>query len=383
MSTTDELAPTGRRCATCANSLSSEMGASGYAGALLRLMTTSRATPVHTIQRAYTCWGRNTSIHLSFDDGGSRNSSSAIGSGSSGKKRTPRAANTTPSGGWGVCTAYCATASIRVSRVQGALSSLDGGAQLASTPTVGTLGEVAHAKLRIRQHGALHDAHVFFFASGASVFWDVPTGVRRRVLSAVQRATASKRRALRMTDFDHEFAVVRNDAPASFLDDAISVPVDAPVRQLLAISHGLAQSVELLTLERAIDLLVARTRALPATLAATGRSGMRSDEIRRLLGELLAARYELSLVSDVLDVPEYFWQNADLEALYDQCVAAVELRARARILETRVIVIRDALDMLNGELRADSSQRVERAILALIAVEVAMEVAKLVRAGML
>lgn len=270
-----------------------------------------------------------------------------------------------------MCAAYCADVPIRVSRVSQALKSVDGGAQLVRGDGAAVHGDVAHATVRVRERGTEHDAHAFFFASGAVVFWDVPAGLRKRVLGAVGGDAARRR----MTDFDHEFAVVKGEC-AAFRDDAI-VMHGRPLRELLSLSHGLAQSVELLTLEMVIDDLVMRTRKLPETLAATGESGMPPAALRRLMGEMMAARYKLSLVSDVLDVPEFFWGNPDLEPLYEECVAAVELRARAEILENRVIVIRDALDMLNGELRAASSHRVERAILALIAVEVAMEVAKL------
>ncbi len=40
----------------------------------------------------------------------------------------------------------------------------------------------------------------------------------------------------------------------------------------------------------------------------------------------MAARYSVSLVSDILDIPEFFWQNPELENLYLECTAAVELR---------------------------------------------------------
>ncbi len=45
-------------------------------------------------------------------------------------------------------------------------------------------------------------------------------------------------------------------------------------------------------------------------------------------------------------------------------------------METRVQVLRDSLDMLNNDLSSTSSNRVERAILALFAVEVCIEVAR-------
>lgn len=231
----------------------------------------------------------------------------------------------------------------------------------------------------------IHQGHAFFFSSGAMVFWGLPVDIRKQLfnsLSAHQEGLPPHgvKSALRMRDFDHEFrfTVSSDHGEPTFCNDQIKLTDFNDASQMLALSYGLAQSTRLLVYEEVVDSLVARTRTLPDELAEHGHVKLSHRELKRLIGELLAARYSVNLVSDILDTPEYFWQHGDLEQLHLECAREVELQQRARILDTRTEVIKDALAILNNELSASSSDRVERAILFLIGVEVAMEIAKAV-----
>jgi uncharacterized Rmd1/YagE family protein len=128
--------------------------------------------------------------------------------------------------------------------------------------------------------------------------------------------------------------------------------------------------------EVALDALVQRTERLPVELAQHGRISMSATDIRKLIGELLSARYSVNLVSDILDIPEYLWRRPELEPVYNECKAAVELKQRSRILDARAEVVRDALHILNSELSTAHSVRLERSILFLIGIEVLFEVAR-------
>ena len=286
-------------------------------------------------------------------------------------------------GGDGVCAAYCAKLPISLSRVS---SFFDAASDEGFT--TGNIeifaADVVHVPLHVTESSHIHTAHAFMFSSGAAVFWGVPFAIRCALLKEIANMQEAPRNAtgdlhdfsVPMEEFDHEF-IYRIDGGkrgAAFINDEIRVSNFSDNLQLLALSYGLAQSVKLLIHEHAIDLLVIRTRSIPEELAEGGRIMMRDKEIKRFIGELLAARYSVSLVSDILDTPEFFWSHPELESLYHECSNAVELRQRARILDTRVQVIKDALDMLNSEITSASSHRVERAILGLIAVEVALEI---------
>lgn len=228
-----------------------------------------------------------------------------------------------------------------------------------------------------------YDGHAFFFQSGAAVLWGIPAPHRRQLLGAAARFStepaaspaAAAAAAMRGVDsWDHDFVFHTPAGRPGVRGDELYVSSWGAVREVLALSYGLAQSVKLHVYEGTIDGLVEATRGLPVELARAGEIRLPRRQVRRLIGQLLAARYSVSLVSDILDSPEFFWSHPDLERLHTEAVAAVELRHRARILDARVAVIRDALEVLNAELGQSSSMRVERAILFLIFVEVLFEV---------
>lgn len=304
--------------------------------------------------------------------------------------------------GVGVCAAYCVSNHVSLARIAERFRtnpfSMHHAVPLLRCRSAGLkmlAGDVLHVPLEVTEGRCVNEGHAFFFSSGASVFWGLSVEVRRELLKTLvnfqeQSTTMTSMSStgrdddtaglpLPMKEFDHEFRY-KIDAglkEARFHHDEIYLRDLRNAEELLALSYGLAQSVKLLLYEEVIDSLVNRTRTLPDELAKDGKIKMSQWELKRLIGELMVARYSVNLVSDILDTPEYFWQHAELERLHLECAREVELKQRARILDTRAQVIKDALDILNNEVSSSSSNRVERAILALIAVEVVIEVARL------
>lgn len=223
----------------------------------------------------------------------------------------------------------------------------------------------------------------FFFGSGAVVFWGMDMRLRRRMMESARRfqedgeggSKDEEGGMMELGEFDHEFRFrVDGDRRRSGIrNDELLVRDFEDSRELLALSYGLGQSVKLLVYEEALDRLVETTKRLPRELARFGKIGMSGTDIKKLMGELMTARYSVNLLSDILDTPEFFWNHPHLDDIYMEVCKAVELSKRAEILNERVEVIKDALDILNNELHSSSSNRVERAILFLIAIEVLFE----------
>lgn len=304
--------------------------------------------------------------------------------------------------GDGVCAAYCTHTPVSLAHVaqhfkNSSFAARKGHNSVTFTSDTSQLisTDAVHVALQAPTDATTHYGHAFFFSSGAAVFWGLPLDLRRQLLDAAAvfqerhfsspRSRLGKTRSvenapMRMEDFDHEFTytIDAHRKRSAFKNDCIELAGFSDPEPLLALSYGLAQSVKLLTYEEVIDSLVVRTRTLPDELAREGKIRLSQKDLKRLIGELLAARYSLNLVSDILDTPEFFWNHPQLERLHLDCSREVELRQRARILDTRTQVIKDALDVLNNELTSSSSDRVERAILFLIAVEVFLEVVRIV-----
>ncbi|KAK4532617.1 hypothetical protein CCYA_CCYA13G3474 [Cyanidiococcus yangmingshanensis] len=166
-----------------------------------------------------------------------------------------------------------------------------------------------------------------------------------------------------------------SNSPAQFRNDRIFLHDYADALSMLAISFGLAQSVKLLVFEVGIDRLVEETRRLPEELAKYGRfRTVAQDDLRRRIGQLLTAKYSVALLSDILDTPDIFWEYPSGETVYNQSVQVVDLQKRARLLDKRMDIVQDSLALLNSELATSTTHRVERAIVALIAIELGLQV---------
>jgi len=77
----------------------------------------------------------------------------------------------------------------------------------------------------------------------------------------------------------------------------------------LSISHGIAQSVKLSVFESNIDELIEATRPLPQELSIHGRINLSRKEISQLMGRLFIQRSLVNLQSNILDVPDFFWEH--------------------------------------------------------------------------
>ena len=49
-------------------------------------------------------------------------------------------------------------------------------------------------------------------------------------------------------------------------------------------------------------------------LAETGEISLSGSKLKKHIGRLLAARYDVHLLSDILDTPNVFWENPELQA---------------------------------------------------------------------
>lgn len=66
----------------------------------------------------------------------------------------------------------------------------------------------------------------------------------------------------------------------------------------------------------------------------------RKDALK-LTGRLFTLRRDVNLVSNVLDVPELFWDEASLKALYDAVREYMEIGPRVQVMNEKIAVAED------------------------------------------
>lgn len=204
----------------------------------------------------------------------------------------------------------------------------------------------------------------FFFSYGVSVFWGVSKELGQKFLQDVRQFEINP-----LDDIEtDEFTYVQGES-AKIVEDEIMLP-NQDILSLIALSHGIAQSVKLGTFETALQKTFNSTKQIPEELARRGKIHLSRKEIRRKMGELFIERTSINLHMDVLDTPEFFWEYPELEPFYMIAANYLDIRTRVEVLNQRLDVIHGLFEMLGTELNHLHSSRLEWTIISLIVIEV-------------
>jgi uncharacterized Rmd1/YagE family protein len=207
---------------------------------------------------------------------------------------------------------------------------------------------------------------IFYFPYGSTVCWGLSKEDEEKFLSEVR---PYEQQALDSQEVD-TFSYTLGEAPKISKDEIILHSRD--VMTLLALSHGLAQSVKLAAFEAAIQKTFNSTKHIPEDLAKWGRVPLSRREIRKKMGELFIERNSVNLHFDVLDTPEFFWEYPELEPLYKMVANYLDIVSRVEILNQRLDVVHELFEMLGNELNHQHSSRLEWTIIGLIFIEIAL-----------
>lgn len=117
----------------------------------------------------------------------------------------------------------------------------------------------------------------------------------------------------------------------------------------LSVAHALAQSTLLAHYETVTDATLSspQTTSIPMHLALTGSLKLTRTDALKLTGRLFKLRRDVNLVSNVLDVPDLFWEEgqASLRALYDAVKEYMEIGVRVNVLNEKLAVAEDLVSV--------------------------------------
>ena len=139
-----------------------------------------------------------------------------------------------------------------------------------------------------------------------------------------------------------------------------------------ALAHALAQSTRLASFETAIEETINRTRFIPETLARTGAIALSRRSLARERGRVYLEKAHIVLKFNLLDTPEFLWEYPELERYYLALARYLEIRPRAAVLENRLEVIQELLEMMADEQKHRHSSLLEWIIIVLIAIEIVL-----------
>ena len=83
-------------------------------------------------------------------------------------------------------------------------------------------------------------------------------------------------------------------------------------------------------------------------------------------------RAVINLHLDALDTPEFFWEDSELEPLYKMITVYLDVQPRVEVLNKRLSILHELLEVLGNELNHQHSSRLELTIIWLIVFEVCL-----------
>lgn len=209
---------------------------------------------------------------------------------------------------------------------------------------------------------------VFYFSSGTVVMWGLSVGEEQEVLLRLRPFETDPVPEIEIEESRYSIGRI-----AKILKDDITLPSEDLVTKL-AFSHGLAQSVKLEIFEKRMARRIESMEDIPKNLAEKGRIQLSRKQLTRVMGELILERNSINLYSDILDTPDFFWEHSELEPLYRMVSQDLEVAARVNVLNKRMDMLKDLVQVLSQEVNTRYSFLQEWVIILWITFEVCMTI---------
>lgn len=212
---------------------------------------------------------------------------------------------------------------------------------------------------------ALKFAEMFVFSYGVVVFWNFTERQEKDILadltfSESETGISLVNGAQREEDFETEefhFEYSPETPRPRVFNDMITLRSGDHMIKL-AMSHAIAQSTKLSFFEQRMANQMIEAQHVPKRLALTGKLGMKREEVVKILGALFKSRVDVNLSSNMLDVPNFFWDSEPtLHPLYYAVREYLEIKPRIQVLNERCRVFLDLAEILSDSIADNKMSR--------------------------
>ncbi|KAI0170350.1 hypothetical protein BJ166DRAFT_193347 [Pestalotiopsis sp. NC0098] len=230
---------------------------------------------------------------------------------------------------------------------------------------------------------AKHFAEMFVFSYGVVVFWNFTETQEKNILADLafaenESGVSLVTRPLDMSDFETEefhFEYRGDIKRPRIFNDMITLLPKSDHMVKLTISHAIAQSTKLCFFEERMSETMLDAQHVPKRLALTGELNMTRTEIVKILGRLFTSRVDINLSSNILDVPNFFWDSEPtLHPLYGAIREYLEIDLRTKVLNERCRVFLDLAEILSDSVADSKMSAITWIIIILIIVSILVTV---------
>ncbi|KAL0935081.1 Sad1-interacting factor 3 [Colletotrichum truncatum] len=226
-------------------------------------------------------------------------------------------------------------------------------------------------------------AEMFLFSYGVVVFWNFTEHQEKDILADLTFAQNENglsliTRPLDEEDFETEefhFEYSADVKRPRIFNDMITLLPRSDHMVKLTISHAIAQSTKLCLFEERMSETMLDAQHVPKRLALTGELNMTRTEIVKILGRLFKSRVDINLSSNILDVPNFFWDSEPtLHPLYVAIREYLEIDPRIKVLNERCRVFLDLAEILADSVADAKMSYITWIIIVLIIISILVTV---------
>ncbi|MCC6277311.1 MAG: RMD1 family protein [Oligoflexia bacterium] len=216
------------------------------------------------------------------------------------------------------------------------------------------------------------ESYVFLFNFGSVVFFNVPDNRQKEMLERARKVNAPESIAYTTAD-EFTLEITGEDrVEVGFNKVALKELTFEKVR---LISMVLAESAALEYFELIVDDLLERTRQITDTLRKKGRLIRNTTQLIKFIGFCLTTKQDIIANLYVVDAPDEVWEDQSLDKLYDEFKRMFEIETRYRVLEYKIKLIQEGLEILVDLSKSERDTILEMIIIALIAIDILVALA--------
>jgi uncharacterized Rmd1/YagE family protein len=237
--------------------------------------------------------------------------------------------------------------------------------------------DISDTEWKTRETLLMATQDIFYFDYGCVVFWGLSTREEKAAIAELSAFTIDAVSPTEQsTSYDTmEYVFDRKANPQRPIRFDRMRLRSLQLEEKMALSYAMAQSSKLFVFESRVLDSVEMTRYLPKELAKNGRIDSSKKALNQQIGELFVEQTEVNLFSSILDTPDFLWDNDEHLPAYQYTRSYLEVDDRVALLNSRLAVIRDLLDVLTGQVADSNSTRLEWIVIWLISVEIVMGIA--------
>lgn len=152
-----------------------------------------------------------------------------------------------------------------------------------------------------------------------------------------------------------------------------SLDPDTGLLHKAAFSSGFSRSTKLAVLENAMERHILQTRIITEKVSQGIRLNLKRGDALKSIGELFLIRGKLNLYSELIETPDLYWSEPQLEKIFKETSKYLDIGPRINILNTKLDYSTEESRAMMGVLSEKNSTVLELIIIYLIAIEICFE----------